>query len=282
MARTPAPPASPQPVPAELRPYLAEQVHRIRTVCGPHLVSVLAIGSVALGDYLHGRSDVDVMVVVDPSLPGRALHELAGTLSHSALPCPAAGLELVVHASDTAAGTGEGGAGYLLDLNTGAELPEKVSFDPGESADFWYVIDRSIASRAGRPLFGGPAREVVAEPPRAALLTALRASVREHADGEGHLADNRVLNGCRSLVFCRTGQWLPKRRAAEAVADSEPAFRPLVEAALHSFERPRAAALPLPAGDVRRFLDHVAARVDEAREATGSRKPLDHGPRGCL
>ncbi|WP_406723911.1 aminoglycoside adenylyltransferase domain-containing protein [Streptomyces sp. GD-15H] len=270
MARTPAPPgfpASPQPVPAELRPYLEEQVHRIRTVCGPHLVSVLAVGSVALGDYLHGRSDVDVMVVVDSSLPGRALHELAGTLSHSALPCPAAGLELVVHASGTAASP-SGGAGYLLDLNTGAELPEKVSFDPGESADFWYVIDLSLASRAGRSLFGRPAREVIAEPQRAALLTALRASVREHAAGEGHLADNRVLNGCRSLVFCRTDQWLPKRRAAEAVADSEAAFRPLVEAALHSFERPRGAALPLPAADVRRFLRHVATRVDEATEAT--------------
>ncbi|WP_258308671.1 nucleotidyltransferase domain-containing protein [Streptomyces sp. NWU339] len=161
MARTPAPPgspASPQPVPAELRPYLAEQVHRIRTVCGPHLVSVLAIGSVALGDYLHGRSDVDIMVVVDPSLPGRALHELAGALSRSALPCPAAGLELVVHASDTAAGTGEDGAGYLLDLNTGAELPEKVSFDPGESADFWLrhrplhrLPGRTSAVRQGGP-----------------------------------------------------------------------------------------------------------------------------------
>lgn len=273
MARTPAPfgspgpPASPQPVPAELRPYLEEQVRRIRSVCGPHLVSVLAIGSIALGDYLHGRSDVDVMVVVDPSMPGRALHELAGTLSHSALPCPAAGLELVVHASDTVAGAGEGGAGCLLDLNTGAELPEKVSFGPAESADFWYVIDRSIAFRAGRRLFGRPAREAIAEPPRAALLTALRASVREHADGEGHLADTRVLNGCRTLVFCRTGQWLPKRRAAEAVAGSGTAFRPLVEAALHSFERPRGAALPLPAADVRRFLEQVAARVDGAVEA---------------
>lgn len=94
-----------------------------------------------------------------------------------------------------------------------------------------------------------------------------------------------MLNGCRSLVFCRTGQWLPKRGAAEAVADSEAAFRPLVEAALHSFERPRGAALPLPAADVRRFLDRVATRVDEATQApwaTGRRGHLDDGPRSCL
>ncbi|MFI8306564.1 aminoglycoside adenylyltransferase domain-containing protein [Streptomyces sp. NPDC085927] len=108
---------------------------------------------------------------------------------------------------------------------------------------------------------------MIAEPQRAALLVALRASVREHADGEDHLADNRVLNGCRSLVFCRTGRWFPKRRAAEAVAVTETDFRDLVEAAVHSFERPRGSALSLPPADVRDFLKRVADRVDETAEA---------------
>ncbi|MEU2600116.1 aminoglycoside adenylyltransferase domain-containing protein [Streptomyces hirsutus] len=274
MARTPGPPAAsspsaPQPLPAELRPYLRELLRRTRTVCGPHLMSVLAVGSVALGDYRHGRSDVDVTVVVDPALPGRALHELADALAHPALPCPAAGLELVVYGADFAARP-SGEAGYLLDLNTGAALPEKVSLDPGESAPFWYVIDRSIAFHAGRSLFGRPARTVIAEPQRAALLVALRASVREHADGEDHLADNRVLNGCRSLTFCRTGRWFPKRRAARAVAVAETDFRALVEAAVHSFERPRGSALTLPSTEVRGFLDRVADRVDEAAAATAA------------
>ncbi|MCT7355383.1 DUF4111 domain-containing protein [Streptomyces sp. 15-116A] len=250
-------------VPAELRPYLAELVRRTRTVCGPHLVSVLAVGSVALGDYRHGRSDVDMTVVVAPSLPGRALHELAGALAHPALPCPAAGLELVVYGTDFAARP-SGEAGYLLDLDTGAALPGKVSLDPGESPPFWYVIDRSVAGQCGLALYGPPAREVVAAPEHPALLAALRASVSEHAAGEGHLADNRVLNGCRSLMFCRTGRWLPKRRAAQAVAAGEPDFRPLLQAALLSFERPRADALPMPPDEVHRFLEHVAASVAEA------------------
>jgi hypothetical protein len=250
-------------LPAELRPYLAELVHRTRALCGPHLVSVLAVGSVALGDYRHGRSDVDVTVVVTPSLPGPVLPELAGALAHPALPCPAAGLELVVYDSGFAARP-SGEAGYLLDLNTGDALPAKVSDDPRDSPPFWYVIDRSLARQSGLALYGPPAREVIAAPGRPALLAALRASVREHAEGEGHLADNRVLNGCRSLMFCRTGRWLPKRRAARAVAGADAEFRPLVEAALHSFERPRGEALPLPVAEVRRFLEHVAAGVDEA------------------
>ncbi|MFE0254874.1 aminoglycoside adenylyltransferase domain-containing protein [Streptomyces sp. NPDC059010] len=251
----------PHSVPAELRPYLEELVRRTRTVCGPHLVSVVAVGSVALGDYRHGRSDTDVTVVVDASLPERALPDLAAALAHPALPCPAAGLELVVYDEDFAARPA-GGAGYLLDLNTGPLLPERVSLDPAESPAFWYVIDRSVAHQAGRALYGRPARETIAEPARADVLTAIRASVREHSTGEGHLADNRVLNGCRSVQYCRTGHWTAKRRAARSVAASEPRFRPLLQAALRSYERPsRTAATALPADEVRVFLAWVAECV---------------------
>lgn len=256
----------PAPLPPELESYLSELVHRTRAVCGTHLVSVLAVGSVALGDYRHGRSDVDVTLVVDPSLPRTALPELAAALAHPALPCPAAGLELTVYDADFA-GRPSAEAGYLLDLNTGPELPGKVSFDASESPAFWYVLDRSVAARAGRSLHGRPAREAVAEPERRAVLGALVTSVREHADGDGHLADNRVLNGCRSVVFCRTGHWSAKREAGRAVAGSEPAFRPLIDEALSSFDRPRRAARPLPPEAVHDFLTWAADRVAAAARA---------------
>lgn len=260
MSRTPVPPV--------LRPYLDELVRRTRAACGPHLVSVLAVGSLALGDYRHGRSDIDVTVVVDDSLPHRSLPGLARNLAHPALDCPAAGLELVVYPAGFAARPSDA-AGYLMDLNTGRSLPERVSHDARESPAFWYVLDRSIAHQAGLPLYGGPAREVIAAPRRADVLTALRASVREHAEGEGHAADNRVLNGCRCLVYCRTGHWFPKRRAAAIVAASETDFAPLLTEALRSFERPRESALALPGEEVGEFLARVAGRVDEAAEAEG-------------
>ncbi|MGM7446799.1 aminoglycoside adenylyltransferase domain-containing protein, partial [Streptomyces tunisiensis] len=175
---------------------------------------------------------------------------------------------LVVYPADFAARP-SGEAGYLLDLNTGPSLPERVSDDPADASDFWYVIDRSVAHQAGLPLYGAPAREVIAAPDRTTVLAALRASVREHADGDGHLADNRVLNGCRATVHCRTGHWFAKRRAGEIVAASEPAFEPLVAEALRSFERPRPEAAVLHAGDVREFLAWVASRVEEAAEGAG-------------
>ncbi|MCU7826610.1 DUF4111 domain-containing protein [Kitasatospora sp. DSM 101779] len=255
-------------VPVELRPYLDELVRRTRAVCGPLLTGVYAVGSVALGDYRHGRSDVDVAVVVDPALPGAALRELAAALAHPDLPCPAAGLELVVYGADSA-GRPSGRAGYLLDLNTGPLLPDRASFDPAGATAFWYVVDRAVAHQSGLALHGRPAQEVIAAPERAEVLAALAASVREHAEGEGHLADNRVLNGCRAAAYCRTGRWLPKRRAAQDLAATEETLRPLIGAALDSFERPRSQARPLPPDDVRAFLARVRDLVAEAAAAAG-------------
>ncbi|MGV9574990.1 aminoglycoside adenylyltransferase domain-containing protein, partial [Streptomyces nigra] len=75
-------------------------------------------------------------------------------------------------------------------------------------------------------------------------------------------ADNRVLNGCRAVRHRRTGRWEPKRAAARAVAVAEERFRPLVEAAMRSYEQPsRTAAVPLPAERVREFLAWVAGQV---------------------
>ncbi|MBL1100263.1 DUF4111 domain-containing protein [Streptomyces sp. 205] len=261
-------PEEPQSLPTELHAYLEELLRRTRAVCGPHLVSVFAVGSLALADYRHGRSDVDVTVVVEPSLSGSALHDLAGALAHPHLSCPAAGLELVVYGRDFV-GRPSGEAGYLLDLNTGPLLSNRVSFDAAQSPSFWYVIDRSVGHQAGLSLFGRPAREGVAAPDRADVLAALRASVLEHSDGEGHLADNRVLNGCRSVVFCRTGRWMAKRGAAQEIATTEEDFRPLIESAVHSFERPRSSAVPLPTAEVQAFLAWVRERVDETASAAG-------------
>ncbi|WP_280377454.1 aminoglycoside adenylyltransferase domain-containing protein [Nocardia wallacei] len=247
-------------LPAELRPYLAELVRRTHEVCGGRLVSVFAVGSVALDDYRHERSDVDVTVIAEPALPARAVPELAAALS--ALDCPAAGLELVLYDSDFASRP-SGAAGFRLNLNCGPLLPYRADFDSSGAPAFWFVIDRAIACQSGRLLYGRPVPEVLAAPTRSTQLAAVRDSVRAHAQDEGHLADNQVLNGCRAVVFCRTGRWVAKSTAAQQIAESDAAVRPLVEEALRSFGRPRTAALSLPHAEVRQFLSWVREHVED-------------------
>src|SRR5204863_7138638 len=133
--------------PAAETVYVSEVVARLRTVLGAALVAVYPMGSLALDGYLPGRSDIDLMAVVEPAPPEPVLRTLAARLSHDELPCPATGLEFVLYpVSVVAAGTVQ--AGYLLDLNTGRELPPKVSLDPGSGPRFWYAIDRSIVYQA--------------------------------------------------------------------------------------------------------------------------------------
>ncbi|MFD4405084.1 aminoglycoside adenylyltransferase domain-containing protein [Nocardia sp. NPDC058499] len=248
-------------MPAEVVRYLSELVERVQTSYRDRLVSVGAVGSLALGDYRHGRSDIDITVVVDPAAPARLAHELADALAHPGLCCPAAGLELVVYDAGFAA-SGAPGAGYLLNLNTGPLLPAVADFESAGAPGFWYVIDRAIGHQSGRTLSGHPIREVLGAPARPDLLAAVSASVREHASGAGHLADNRVLNGCRSVYFCKVGGWVSKRAAGRSIAAAEKRFRPLVAAALQSFERPRESALELPVGEVDEFMAWAGRTVD--------------------
>lgn len=146
-----------------MRLYLTELVRRTRAVCGSRLTGVVAVGSLVLGNYRYGRSDIDVTVVVEGPPPAAVLRELADALDHRRLPCPAAGLELVVYAADFACVLSRD-AGYLLDLNTGAQLPGRAAFDTAGAPSFWYVIDRSVAHQDGIALYGPSASEVIAVP----------------------------------------------------------------------------------------------------------------------
>lgn len=247
-------------IPAEVRPYLTGLVRRARAVYGDHLLSVFAVGSLALGDYRHGRSDIDVTVVTAPDAPDDAPRDLAAALAHPGFPCPAAGLELVVYDADFAA-SGAAAPGYLLNLNTGPLLPAVADFEPAGAPAFWYAIDRAVAYQSGLPLFGRPVRDVLAAPSRPDLLAAVAASVDEHATGAGHLADNRVLNGCRAVLFCRTGRWVAKREAGRMIAATDERFASLVTQALRSAERPRPEALALPGAQVAEFSAWVSRTV---------------------
>jgi hypothetical protein len=262
-------------VPVEVRPYLTELVRRTRAVYADRLLSVFAVGSLALGDYRHGRSDIDIAVVVAPGGPQRLVHELAEILAHPAFDCPAAGLELVVYDADFAA-SGSPEPGYLLNLNTGPLLPAVADFDSAGAPAFWYVIDRAVAHQSGLPLCGRPVREVLAAPRRLDLLAAVAASVDEHASGAGHLADNRVLNGCRAVYFCRTGRWVAKREAGRAMVAAGDGFGALVGEALRSFERPRARAAELPAAQVGEFSVWVGRTVVAAVRREAAARSAEH------
>ncbi|WP_329009823.1 nucleotidyltransferase domain-containing protein [Micromonospora rifamycinica] len=210
-----------------VRRYLDGLVIAVQDVLGPDLVGVYAAGSVALDAYRPGRSDVDVAVVCQDTLPRRAREELVSRLRHEALPCPARGLELVAY-TRAVAGSGTPEPGFEVELNTGPRMPLRATLTPGDrpAADgrFWYGLDRSILHQRGRPLTGPPAGEVFAELSpgdlRDLLVAALRWWLARSAppgDDPAPATVDAVLGACRALVRIHDGDWLSKVAAGRRV-----------------------------------------------------------------
>jgi nucleotidyltransferase-like protein len=257
-------------VPEEVSGYLRAVTSRIRDVLSDQLVGVYTTGSLALGDYRPGRSDIDLMAVVDGSPDLGKRGQLVPQLDHRVLACPAAGLEFVLYPL-TIVSQPTVSAGYLLNLNTGRVLPSVVSFDPGDGPAFWYPIDRAITYQSGEPLYGPPAAELFIALPFDDLLGVVIASAKAHSDPqEGDLLDNAVLNGCRALCFAQDRRWYAKVDAAERVLPIAGGFAPLVAASVVSFNSGRRQTTTLDRDTVRAFLLDVVQRLQAHADEAGA------------
>ncbi|HZB51771.1 MAG TPA: nucleotidyltransferase domain-containing protein [Mycobacteriales bacterium] len=205
--------------------YLAELVAAARDALGDGLVGAYGAGSLALHAYLPGRSDLDVALVTAGPLDPDRKRELVARLRHEALPCPARGLELVAYRRAVAA-AGTPGPGFEVELNTGARMDFRATYDPADrpvgDGLFWYGLDRSILHQSGLTLLGPPAPAVFADLApadlRRLLVDALDwwlARPTPPGDRPAPGAEDAVLGACRSLLRVRDGRWLSKADAGE-------------------------------------------------------------------
>jgi hypothetical protein len=186
-------------------------VTRVRALLGDALVGVYLAGSGALGGYVHGRSDVDVAVVVRAPLARETKAELVAALRHEAFPCPARGLELVVYA--------EGRGVPELNLNSGERMDFLATFEPGEDSPHWFVLDRAILRARGQALTGPPPAEALPAPSEGEILDALATGLRWYRDRPEEPRDDAVLNAVRTRAYLETGRWASKAEAAELLLD---------------------------------------------------------------
>ena len=211
-----------------MRHYLTDLVRTARHVLGEDLAGAYAAGSLGLGAYQPGRSDVDIALLCAEALVPERKHSLVARLRHEALPCPARGLELVVYRREVA-GSGTPEPGFEVELNTGPRMPFRATYDPRDrpAADghFWYGLDRSILHQSGHALLGPPAADVFADLSdvdlRRLLVDALGwwlARPTPAGDQPAPGAEDAVLGACRALVRVRHGRWLAKTAAGERLA----------------------------------------------------------------
>ena len=197
--------------PEELAEYLDELIDRVRRVLGDELLGVYLMGSAALGGYVHGRSDVDVTVVVRAPLDRLVKDALVAGLRHEALPCPARGLELVVYA--------RGRPDPELNLNSGERMPFLATVGPGEDSPHWFVLDRAILAARGRALAGPPPAEIVPAPSEEEILEALAVGLKWYRDHPDEARDDAALNAVRARAYLERGEWISKAEAVERLLD---------------------------------------------------------------
>ncbi|TDC21705.1 nucleotidyltransferase domain-containing protein [Micromonospora sp. 15K316] len=254
----------------DVRRYLDDLLAVARTTLGDNLVGAYAAGSVGLGAYQPGRSDVDVALLCADPLPVETKRALVAGLRHEALPCPARGLELVTYRrSVAAAGTRE--PGFEVELNTGARMPFRATCAPADrpvaDGHFWYALDRSILHQCGYALLGAPAAEVFADVSAAdlrhLLIDALSwwlALPTPPGDEPAPGAEDAVLGACRSLVRFRYGRWLAKTDAGERlIADGDDAT-PVIERSIAA----RRGGTPPTGPQARTFQQRVLDEITRA------------------
>jgi hypothetical protein len=212
---------------------------------GDRLRGAWLVGSAGLGAFVPERSDLDIQAVTAGVVPERERRELAWTLSHEALPCPARGLEFVLYAEPDL--HRPDGPAFQLNVNTGARIAPHVALDSAEDPRFWFVIDVAIARRHSRRLAGAPANDVLPDLPRALVLRALLESIAWHRRSDDPDAD-AAASASRAWAWATDGQWRSKRAAADWARRRAPEADPIAAAEAALTAQLAAAAPARPAG----------------------------------
>ncbi len=174
-------------------------VDALTRTLGADLVGAYFVGSVALGGYVPGESDIDIAAVSSVALTDSQRQSVAAAVVGASAACPARGLEFTLYRREVA-GSLPAGADFEVNANGGPRMPTAVHLDATAEPGFWYVLDRAIAHRSGLAISGPPARRIFADVPRSRLLEAMYESMAWHRAHEKATLYS-VLNACRAWRF---------------------------------------------------------------------------------
>ncbi len=174
--------------------YLRACVDVLRRALGADLVGAYLYSSGVVGDYIPGRSDLDVVAVVRRQLRSDQGIDIAEQICAVAPPFPTRGLDLEVVTLDSAATPAVSPPlelKVLTFVGTPAAAEEHPEGDPRLIMHFACCRDHGMA------ITGPPASEVFAPVSREMYLAALGRELDAHWMPAHYL----VLNACRDLRF---------------------------------------------------------------------------------
>ena len=238
-------------VPDEVLTYGREVVASLQEVVGDGLAGAYFVGSIALGGYVAGESDVDIVAVSEHAIPDHLKPTIAGAVFDTTRSCPARGLEFTLYRRAVAR-SAPVAADFEVNVNGGPRMAREIHLESRTEPRFWYVIDRAIARRCGVAIYGPPPAEVFAEVSRSVLLPAMIESVRWHREHEKQTLYS-VLNATRAWRFAAEDALGSKLAGAAWARDRWPGAW-IIDAAV---ELRHGRPATLDAAEVNMLLDHV-------------------------
>lgn len=189
-----------------------------------NLVSVVLHGSLTMDDFRPGKSDLDLLLVVERGPTSSEADGLVGAVRAADLG-PAGGVDLLVVTRRTAETPADHPARELLVgrwPGSGEEL--EVEGHDDHVPDLWPELSEARAN--GRSLLGPEPRDVIGEVPhdrvRANGIGWLRTWLERIDDDKN--AVHMVLTACRMWTFQLTGEHTSKTFAARCALERDPSL----------------------------------------------------------
>jgi hypothetical protein len=221
---------------------------------GDTVAAVILHGSLTLGDYLPGRSDVDLLAVVDDPLDDVRLDALTGAVA--AAPPPARVDLRVVTRKVAASPTPAPPMEAYLELTPGSGVRVEERRHPGERD---LAVEFSVCRAHGRSLLGAAPAELIGEVPPAwvvAVGDAQLADWQAIGDDPPH-AELTVLTSCRIWRFAEEGRHCSKAAAGAWALRRDPTLQVVGDALRHRHDP----AWPIDPAPVQLLLGMVRARL---------------------
>jgi hypothetical protein len=223
-------------------------------------------GSAALGGWVAGRSDVDMMFVAADGIGGAAVTRMGAILCGGADGCPGRELECSVVTVAQARHPAPPWP-FVLHVTAGPGQPGRtVRPDSRSRGDPDLLMHYAVCRAAGWPVCGPPPQDLIGVVPRHVILDYL---ARELGWGIEHAPEAyAVLNACRALIYLTDHKIVSKIAGGQAVLSRGTGPAEVIERALAQ-QRGSEPDQP-PASDAVSFVLATAAALRSAAgEAVG-------------
>ena len=241
--------------PRDVVAFASRLADTLATAMGYETIGVYLHGSAALGGFVPGVSDVDILAVVARPHRRRTQRRLGQLLRAAADTCPGSGLEASIITAATARSLGD--CRFEVHVTT-SPGDQKLVCGAHHCGDPDLVLHSAVCRQHGVAIAGPPPQEVFGLVPRQRILTALLHELRwakEHGT-EAYA----VLNACRAWRYIdddtftskiEAGAWAIQHGAPNVVAD-----------ALTQQRSGRHRTEPSPLAQ--RFVDDIEHRIEAA------------------